>query len=105
MDALIAHVRFDGLSSVALLPEIGKVCGFDEGECTLCWCGPFMSFAVPFTTPTADWMIIDAKAGLHKQGVFTAAQLNDPDYKKPSDCTKLRKIIRAEAVEGKKKKA
>ena len=34
-DALVAHLRFDGVSNVDLLPELGRVCGFDEGECTV----------------------------------------------------------------------
>ena len=29
-DALAAHVRFDGLSSLALVRELGEVCGFEE---------------------------------------------------------------------------
>ena len=29
-DALAAHVRFDGLSSLALVRELGTVCGFEE---------------------------------------------------------------------------
>jgi len=102
MDALIAHVRFDGLSSVDLLPEIGRVCGFEEGECTLCWAGPFASFVATLSTPTSDWMILDSKTGVRKRGVFTAAQLNDPSYKKPSDCTKLLALVQA-AGENKKK--
>jgi len=34
-DALVAHVRFDGLSSLQLVEEIGRVCKFAEGECIL----------------------------------------------------------------------
>ena len=29
-DALCAHVRFDGLSSLVLVRELGRVCGFEE---------------------------------------------------------------------------
>ena len=29
-DALCAHVRFDGLSSLALVRELGNVCGFED---------------------------------------------------------------------------
>lgn len=67
----------------------------EEGELTLCWAGPFATFAIPFVNPTSEWLIVDSKAGVRKRGVFTAAQLNDPTYKKPSDCTKLLALVRS----------
>mmetsp|Transcript_78338 Transcript_78338/g.242903 ORF Transcript_78338/g.242903 Transcript_78338/m.242903 type:complete len:628 (+) Transcript_78338:41-1924(+) len=89
-DALIAHVRFDGLSSVNLVGEVGRVCGFEEGECVLAWVGAFPSFpASLLTAPKASWKIVDSKAGTVKEGVVSVAALEDPEYKKPSDCSKL----------------
>ena len=71
----------------------------------MCWVGPFASFVATASTPTLKWMIIDSKAGVRKSGVFTAAQeLNDPAYKKPSDCTKLLEALVCAAGEDKKNK-
>jgi len=91
MDALIANVRFDGLSSLTLLPEINRVCGFDEGECVLCWAGPFSTF-VSLKEPTASWKIVDSKTGVIKEGSYDMSMI---DCKAPSDCKKLTAAIRA----------
>mmetsp|Transcript_113259 Transcript_113259/g.283675 ORF Transcript_113259/g.283675 Transcript_113259/m.283675 type:complete len:592 (-) Transcript_113259:83-1858(-) len=89
-DALIAHVRFDGLSSLKLTKELGRVCGFEEGECTLAWVGAFQSFPVwLFTSPTARWKVLDSKSGLVKEGIYDVKSLEDPKYCKPSDCVPL----------------
>ena len=91
-DALIAHVRFDGLCSVDLLPEVGRVCGFEEGECTLCWAGPFPTFiGSAFKTPTADWLISDSKTGVKKSGKYDMSML---EYKKPSECTHILDMLK-----------
>mmetsp|Transcript_8532 Transcript_8532/g.27173 ORF Transcript_8532/g.27173 Transcript_8532/m.27173 type:complete len:595 (-) Transcript_8532:178-1962(-) len=98
-DALIAHVRFDGLSSLKLVTELGRVCGFEEGECTLAWVGAFQSFPVQLlTTPKAKWKVLDSKTGIIKEGTYDVKMLEDPDYKKPSDCMKL--LPRLQASEG-----
>lgn len=108
-DAICAHLRFDGLSSVALVEELGKVCGFEKDECTLCWAGAFPSFVpslgispsgkglIEKATPLASWKIIDSKTGLVKGGKYAATDLTDPAYKKPSDLpkTKLPALIEA----------
>jgi len=101
MDALIAHVRFDGLSSLDLLPEIAKVCGFEEGECTLAWAGPFPTFVQPFT-PKAPWKIVDSVKGVLKEGTYTIA---DVDHARPSDCGKIVDLVRAAPEVGKVKAA
>ncbi|OLQ00553.1 Pyruvate dehydrogenase [NADP(+)], mitochondrial [Symbiodinium microadriaticum] len=82
-DALAAHVRFDGLSSLALVRELGTVCGFEEGECTLCWVGGFQSFPVQlFSDPSAMWKVVDSKKGLLssvvREGTYTV-QVPDDD--------------------------
>ena len=85
-DAVVAHLRFDGLSALRLTEEVGRVCGFEPGECRLCWAGAFPSFVVPPAyTPSANWKILDSVAGVVKQGTYDAATLNDPRYHKPSD--------------------
>jgi len=89
-DALVAHLRFDGLSSLQLLPEVGKICGFEEGECVLAWVGAFQSFPINlFFTLTAKWKVLDSKTGLIKEGIFDAQSCEHPEYRKPSDCTRF----------------
>ena len=89
-DAVVAHLRFDGLSALRLTEEMGKVCAFEPGECRLCWAGAFPSFVVsPAFTPSASWKILDSVAGVVKQGTYDAVTLNDPRYKKPSDLKSL----------------
>eukprot|EP00439_Symbiodinium_sp_Y106_P066034 s1787_g10.t1 len=79
-DALAAHVRFDGLSNLAL-----------EGECTLCWVGGFQSFPVQlFSDPSAMWKVVDSKKGVVREGTYTVQDVEDPAYKKPSDCRDLK---------------
>jgi hypothetical protein len=93
-DALVAHVRFDGLSSLQLVEELGEACGFEAGECVLCWCGAFQSFPVwPVTNPEAKWCIKDSKTGIIKEGNMKVSDLQNSAYKKPSDCGHLLKII------------
>jgi hypothetical protein len=89
-DALIANVRFDGISSLALIPELGRVCGFEEGECTLCWAGPFPTFMTP-ATATAEWKIVDSASGTIKEGTYTMAHI---DQKSPSDCSAIVDLVR-----------
>jgi len=94
-DALVAHVRFDGLSSLTLVEQLGEVCDFQPGECRLCWVGAFQSFpAGCCLTATATWKLVDSKLGVLKEGRVTVADLEDPDYKKPSDCGMLVEKIR-----------
>jgi hypothetical protein len=89
-DALVAHVRFDGLSSLPLTRALGRICGFEEGECTLCWVGAFQSFPASLLgCNKASWKIMDAKTGVKKEGNYTVSMLEDPKYKKPSDCVFL----------------
>ena len=89
-DALIAHLRFDGLSNLDLIQEVGRVCDFEEGECQLCWVGAFPSFLVIYfgITPKASWKIVDSKLGTLKEGTFVVGDVMDPMYKKPSDLYK-----------------
>lgn len=84
-DALVANVRFDGLSSLALHSALGEVCGFEKGECTLCWAGPFPTF-IGNSAAKADWKIVDSKVGVIKEGTYDMAMINDPAYKNMSDC-------------------
>lgn len=53
---------------------------------------PYIYITVPWSryTPTANWKILDSVAGVLKEGKYDAATLNNPEYKKPSDCMKLR---------------
>lgn len=89
-ESVCAHLRFDALSSLQLVPELGKVCGFEEGEAVMCWVGAFQSWPVPMlTTPKASWKVVDSKTGLVKEGVFDVKSLEDIEYKKPSDCVKI----------------
>ena len=85
-DGVVAHVRFDGLSSVQLVQELGRVCGFEKGECRLAWVGAFPSFFVP--TPRASWRIVDAASGVLKHGTFSADDVLHPAWKTPSDLSK-----------------
>lgn len=89
-DALLSHLRFDGLSSPKLTSELAKVCDLEEGECTLCWVGAFQSWPVPMlTNPTAKWKVMDGKDGVIKEGLYDAASLEVEGYKRPSDCLEL----------------
>lgn len=90
-DGLLGHVRFDGLSSLVLIKELGKVAGFEPGECRLAWAGAFQSFPLH---STAQWKLVDSVTGVVKEGLYTVAECEDPDYKKPSDCYKLLQKIR-----------
>mmetsp|Transcript_10551 Transcript_10551/g.19162 ORF Transcript_10551/g.19162 Transcript_10551/m.19162 type:complete len:624 (+) Transcript_10551:91-1962(+) len=95
-DALVAHVRFDGLSSLQLVPELGRICGFEPGECRLCWVGAFPSFpacGLDAKSAAANWKIVDAAAGVIKEGTYTVAEVEDAEYTKPSACGKLLKKI------------
>lgn len=89
-DALVAHLRFDGLSNLDLVRELGKVCEFDKGECQLCWVGAFPSFIIHLigVTPRASWKIVDSKVGIVKEGTFTVRDVMSSEYKKPSDLSK-----------------
>ncbi|CAJ1346250.1 unnamed protein product [Effrenium voratum] len=76
-DALAAHVRFDGLSSLSLVGELARVCGFEEGECTLCWVGAFQSFPRQLCgDATADWKVVDSVKGVLRQGTYTVQELS-----------------------------
>ncbi|CAL1140778.1 unnamed protein product [Cladocopium goreaui] len=88
-DALCAHVRFDGLSSLVLVRELGSVCGFEEGECTLCWVGAFPSFPTQLCNSTATWKVVDSVKGVVREGSYTVQDVEDPAYKKPSDCKNI----------------
>jgi len=92
-DALVAHVRFDGLSSLQLVEELGRICGFEAGECTLCHVQAFQSFPVSLTDATAKWCIKDSKNGILTEGLMKVSDLQNEQYKKPSDCDHLLKII------------
>merc|ERR1719198_2245239 len=84
-DALVAHVRFDGLSSLQLVEELGRVCGFEAGECTLCHAGSFQSFPISLTNCTAKWCIKDSKSGVLTEGLMKVSDLQNENFKKPSD--------------------
>merc|ERR1719410_2379824 len=89
-DALCAHVRFDGLSSVKMVKVLGEACGFEEGDCTLCWVGAFQAFPIQgLTDATAKWKIIDSKEGILKEGLMSISDCENKDYKRPSDCARL----------------
>lgn len=96
-DALLAHLRFDGLSNLELVKELGRVCEFEEGECVLAWAGAFPTFFLP--SPKATWAIVDSKKGVTKEGTYVASDVMDPAWKKPSD---LYKTNLCEIVGGKK---
>lgn len=100
-DALVAHVRFDGLSSLQLVEELGRVCGFESGECTLCLAQSFQSFPVwPLCEPKAKWCIKDSKTGILREGLMKVSDLQNDEYKKPSDCHHLMKIIESAVSTG-----
>jgi len=89
-DALCAHVRFDGLSSVAMVDILGKRCDFEPGDCTLCWVGAFQAFPIQgLCDATAKWKIVDSRRGVLKEGLMSISDLQNVDYKKPSDCGSL----------------
>ena len=88
-DAIVAHVRFDGNSSAELVTELGRICEFEENDCVLCWTGAFPSFVLS-RAPRATWKLIDSKCGLIKQGRYSASDVTDPVYKKPSDAPRTR---------------
>ena len=89
-DAVTAHLRFDGLSSLRLVEEIGRICDFQPGECRICWAGSLPSLVVSSSyVPTASWKILDSVSGLIKEGRYNAEMLNNPAYKRPSDLVQL----------------
>lgn len=89
-DALLANLRYDGLSSLKLVRELGRVCEFEEGECVLAWVGAFQSFPVWLAgVPTAQWKVVDSKTGIIKEGTYDVKSLEQPAYRKPSDCKVL----------------
>ena len=89
---MVAHLRFDGLSALRLTEELGRVCGFEPGECRLCWAGAFPSFAVSsHYTPAASWKILDSVAGVVREGTYDAVTLNTDEFKKPR-CVRARAL-------------
>jgi len=89
-DALCAHVRFDGLSSVQMIEVLGERCGFEDGDCTLCWVGAFQAFPIQGCCDAkASWKIIDSKKGVLKEGQMSISDCENAKYKKPSDCEEL----------------
>ena len=100
-----------GLSALRNTEELGRVCGFEPGECRLCWAGAFPSFIVsPAYKPVASWKILDAVAGVLREGTYDAATLGSAEYKKPSDSLKLpllngEKTPPPKADEGKRSKS
>merc|ERR1719414_514972 len=89
-DALCAHVRFDGLSSVQMIEVLGERCGFEGGDCVLCWAGAFQAFPMQVcSNASAKWKIVDSKMGVVKEGLMTVKDLENENYKRPSDCLDL----------------
>lgn len=89
-DALCAHVRFDGLSSVRMVEVLGERCEFDSGDCTLCWVGAFQAFPIQaMGSAQAKWKIIDSRDGVLKEGTMAINELENEQYKRPSDCSSL----------------
>lgn len=88
-DALCVHVRFDGLSSVQLVQVLGECCGFDPGDCTLCWVGAFQAFPIQVMNGEASWKIVDSRQGVLKEGTMSIADCQNDKYKRPSDCQDL----------------
>jgi hypothetical protein len=68
-DALCAHVRFDGLSSVRMVEVLGERCDFNPGDCTLCWVGAFQAFPIQgLCDATANWKIVDSAEASSRRG-------------------------------------
>lgn len=89
-DALCAHVRFDGLSSLRMIEILGKRCDFEPGDCTLCWVGAFQAFPIQgLTDASAKWKIVDSRRGVIKEGLMSISDCENAAYKKPSDCGPL----------------
>merc|ERR1711879_322584 len=89
-DALCAHVRFDGLSSVQMIEVLGERCDFEPGDCTLCWVGAFQAFPIQGCCDAkASWKIIDSRTGVTKQGQMSIKDCENESYKRPSDCNAL----------------
>merc|ERR1719454_299140 len=89
-DALCAHVRFDGLSSVQMIEVLGERCDFAPGDCTLCWVGAFQAFPIQVMgSAEAKWKIVDSRAGVVKEGTMTINELENEQYKRPSDASSL----------------
>lgn len=87
-DAL-GHQRFDGLSSLQLLPELGRICKFEDGECVMNWVGAIKSFPVNLCDTSATWKVLDSKAGVVKQGKWDAKEAEHLEYRKPSDALRF----------------
>merc|ERR1712232_568532 len=100
-DALCAHVRFDGLSSVRMVEVLGERCGFEPGDCTLCWVGAFQAFPIQgLTDATAKWKIVDSRRGVLKEGLMSVSDCQNAAYKRPSDCGYLvDKVAKTEPTE------
>jgi len=100
-DALCAHVRFDGLSSVQMTEVLGERCGFEKGDCVLCWVGAFQAFPIQAcSNATAKWKIVDSKTGIIKEGLMSVTECENENYKRPSDCLDLvRKVTETEPTE------
>lgn len=89
-DALCAHVRFDGLSSVRMVEVLGERCDFAPGDCTLCWVGAFQAFPIQaMGSAEAKWKIVDSRKGVVKEGTMAINELENAQYKRPSDCSSL----------------
>merc|ERR1712087_543667 len=88
-DALCAHVRFDGLSSVQTVQVLGERCGFEPGDCTLCWVGAFQAFPIQVMDGEASWKIVDSRQGVLKEGTMAISECQNAKYKRPSDCQDL----------------
>lgn len=89
-DALCAHVRFDGLSSVRMVEVLGERCDFAPGDCTLCWVGAFQAFPIQVMgSAEAKWKIVDSRAGVVKEGTMTINELENEQYKRPSNASSL----------------
>ena len=62
-DALVAHLRFDGLSNLKLVEELGRVCGFEEGEVRV-----VSVESQPLFGPTMHWRVYDGAKGKIAEG-------------------------------------
>merc|ERR550514_925965 len=95
-DAFCAHVRFDGLSSVQMIEVFGERCGFEPGDCTLCWVGAFQAFPIQgCANAKASWKIVDSRTGVLKEGQMSIKDCENESYKKPSDCEDLVRRVTA----------